>query len=313
VHPHKDSSMPDPIPAPRRGETITIGLRGDFAPYDFVLPAPPRPSVTPAAVRMPAPPGYRALLVRIARRLTRVLPGPEPQPRSLPSPDDLATLLDTQVRLHLPIDATPTVEQALRVLGRHAVRERIVRAAVSPTGDAMLRESAPTGLRRLSDIPALRLRPGCRLVPASKCIYPGLPLSPHDAERERVFLAWAEEDAAVQALGRTGRRHRFVRLTCGDGGPRYAMPDFLVRTPAATYLVDVHARRDPPRRLHAVMDWCEWVNTLPPARRGGQAWFFAPLAGLPLEDWYRHGGRLGELLAFARVRAGYVAGFGRAS
>lgn len=167
-------------------------------------------------------------------------------------------------------------------------------------------------LRELSEITSLHLRVDDS-VPVTKCIYPRLPLRARDAVRERIFLAWAENDSTVQALGRTSRRHRFVRLLAANGGPRYAMPDFLVRTSTATYLVDVHARRHPAQRLRTLMDWCEWANALPLAWRGEKAWFFAPLAGLPLEDRTPPDGRLAELLAFARARAGYVAAFGHTS
>lgn len=171
--------------------------------------------------------------------------------------------------------------------------------------------SAASGLYRLSEAGTLRMWRGGSM-PTDKCIYPRLPLSSRNEAREHDFLAWVQNEPAVQALGRIVRQHRCLRRAVSDGGARYLVPDFLVRTPDATYLVDVHTRRNPPRRLHAMMDWCDWANGLPAEQRGERAWFFAPLAGLPLRDWRRNGGRLCELLAIARIYKGYVARSGHA-
>jgi len=162
-----------------------------------------------------------------------------------------------------------------------------------------------TRLSRLSEVKTLCMRRS-KSVPMDKCIYPRLPLLPREKERDHNFLAWVQNEAAVQALGRIVHHRHCMRAPNPDGGVRYLVPDFLVRTQDATYLVDVYARRHPPRRLRTMMAWCDWANALPPEHRGERAWFFAPLAGLPLRDWHRIGGRLCELLAITRVREGYA-------
>lgn len=305
--------MPEPTVPGHPRETIVVGLRKGFASYDFVLPRLPTWHEASGTDReRPALPDYQAWLARVARRLAQTGPDPRQDPATAGQPLAASTLADNMpdmsLHRHGPAGAPPSAEQALWILGRHAVRKQM--ALVDARGRHDTPEHGPSpGPRRLSEIATLRLHPD-RSMPVGKCIYPRLPLSLRDAASERAFLVWARDDTGVQALGRTCHRHRFMRLANGDGGPRYAMPDFLVRTPAATYLVDVHARRNPMHRLRAMMNWCEWTNALPAPRRGEQDWFFAPLAGLPLQDWHRHGDRLGELLAFARVRATYGAGFG---
>lgn len=149
-------------------------------------------------------------------------------------------------------------------------------------------------------------------IPVDKCIYPRLPLSRSNAARERDFLAWMQEDAGIEAFCHLDRRHAFLRMGARQGRLRRAPPGFLLRTPFAVYLVDLHPRRDSFSRMHAMMDWCTQANALPPAWRGERSWFFAPLAGLPLEDWHLRGARLGELLAFSRVQATHTASPGRA-
>lgn len=164
---------------------------------------------------------------------------------------------------------------------------------------------AATRLSRLSEVKTLRMRRS-KSIPMDKCIYPRLPLLPREGKRNRNFLAWVQNETAVQALGRIVHHHHCMRAATSNGGARYIVPDFLVRTQDATYLVDMYARRHPPRRLRIMTEWCDWANALPPEQRGERAWFFASLAGLPLRDWHRVGGRLCELLAIARVQKGHA-------
>jgi type III restriction enzyme len=180
-------------------------------------------------------------------------------------------------------------------------------ARIAWNAAALVHGDAPPGcMRLLSEVTALRMHSG-HSMPVDKCIYSRLPLSRHNAACERDFLAWVQEDRGVEAFCRLDRRHAFLRVGGHQGHLGGAPPDFLLRTPIAVYLVDLHARRGSFPRLQAMMEWCTRANALPPAWRGERAWFFAPLAGLPLEDWHRRGARLGELLAFSRAQAGYVA------
>jgi len=275
---------------------LTVPLRKDYPVYDIAVPVLPRAQAGPVA------PGYRELVERMAHRVARALLGSEHPQRQL-GRDLLVAALDLQVRRHLPAGAVPTTEEALQVLGRPDVLVRIAQAAATLIpGDA-----SPIPVRRLSDVASLRMRRHASIA-VHKCIYPRLPLPRHDDGRERGFLAWMQDDTGVEAFCRLDRRHAFLHTGPLDGSrPRRAAPDFLVRTPMAVYLVDLYPRRAGALRLQAMMDWCERTNALPPAWRNERSWFFAPLAGMPLEDWRRRGGRLGELLAFSRVSAGYVA------
>ena len=296
-----DPTMPDPFEA-RAAADLTVRLRDDFAAYDFVMPALAPAAFPPPPVPAGAAPGtheYRQLLERMAGRVARPLSGPEHPLRR----ETLLALLDAQVRRHLPAGTAPTAGQALQVLGQPSLLAQVAQAAAASLhGDA-----APVRLRRLSEIAALPMRRD-RSVAVDKCIYPRLPLAHRDDARERGLLAWVQDDDGVEAFCRLDDRH--AALHAGDpdaASPWRAPPDFLVRTGTAVYLVDLHPRRDAARRLQTTMAWCERLNALPPAWRGERAWFFAPLAGRALDDWQRHNGRLAELLAFARIGAGYVA------
>jgi type III restriction enzyme len=56
------------------------------------------------------------------------------------------------------------------------------------------------------------------------------------------------------------------------------------------------------RKLRATATWCRRINELAPYDRGGREWHYALVNESIFEDWRRKGARLGELLAFSRIR-----------
>ena len=89
--------------------------------------------------------------------------------------------------------------------------------------------------------------------------------------------------------------------------PAFYSPDFLVRTAEAVYLVETKAQKDVTnpnvqRKLKAAQTWCERVNSLPPDARHDLPWHYVLLGDAMFYDWKSKSARLGELLAFARVR-----------
>ena len=80
-----------------------------------------------------------------------------------------------------------------------------------------------------------------------------------------------------------------------------------MRTAEAVYLVETKAQKDVTspnvqRKLKAAQTWCERTNTLPPETRHDLPWHYVLLGESMFYDWKSKSTRLGELLAFARVR-----------
>jgi type III restriction enzyme len=86
------------------------------------------------------------------------------------------------------------------------------------------------------------------------------------------------------------------------------IPDFLVRTADAIYLVETKAQEqvshpNVQRKLKAATTWCERINALDAELRGGRVWHYALVGESLFYDWREKGARLSELLAFSRARA----------
>ncbi|KRE99994.1 hypothetical protein ASG87_13485 [Frateuria sp. Soil773] len=311
-------------PFPADDDKLDVLLRADYARYDFAVPLlPPEPLRVAPCPLDAGPPGlrpadpqamrdYEARLRCLARRVAGALPVPDhPAWRSPPQTPvgrpALVQALDRHIRglsqAGMPLDT----DQALRMLAQPRMAGCIARSFLEAR---LRRTAAPARLRRLSEIRTLRMRLDAS-VAVDKCIYPRLPVALRDPARERAFLDWAQADPGVDAFCRIGGRHGLLRLRYQDdeGGPAAWRPDFLVRlaTVPAVYLVELHGPRPGAARLHAAMGWCERINALPSILRDMRSWFYAPLGGVPLDHGRRRGARLGELLAFARLRAGYVA------
>ena len=144
----------------------------------------------------------------------------------------------------------------------------------------------------------------------TKCIYPRLLYPSRSGGLERAFIEWAQRDAGVAAFCKISEnRHDFARLRYvkDNGLPAFYFPDFLVRTADAIYLAETKAQDQTShpnvqRKRKAAATWCERINELPPEQRGGLPWHYALVGESVFHDWHRKGARLGELLAFSRVR-----------
>lgn len=144
----------------------------------------------------------------------------------------------------------------------------------------------------------------------TKCIYPRLAYPSRSGGLERVFIEWALRDTGVAAFCKISEnRHDFVHLRYvkDNGLPAFYSPDFLVRTADAIYLAETKAQDQTShpnvlRKRKAAAAWCEHVNELPPELRGGLSWHYALVGESIFHDWRQKGARLGELLAFSRVR-----------
>lgn len=163
--------------------------------------------------------------------------------------------------------------------------------------------------RRLSEVDKLTMRESTSL-PVVKCIYERLPYPSRSGGLERVFMAWAQADSSVLAFCKISEtRHDFARLRYvkEDGLPAFYSPDFLVRTATCIYVVETKAQQQTThpnvqRKLKAAAAWCERINGLAPAQRDNHDWRYVLLGETSFYDWQSKGGRLAELLEFARVR-----------
>ena len=268
--------------------------------------------------------GYNELLSRLTRRVSQALNHPLPRgnkiARNLEHPylqmntAALATALDDYIRERL-FDETfePFEDEGWRLLLLQPVIEHIVKifglALVraeehTTTGNAEVRH------RRLSEVTKLMVRESASLE-VTKCIYERLPYPTRSGGLERAFIEWAQIDAGVEAFCKISEnRHDFVRLRYlkEDGLSALYIPDFLVRTADAIYLVETKAQQqvshpNVQRKLKAATTWCERINALDAESRGGRLWHYALVGESLFHDWRGKGARLVELLAFSRARA----------
>ena len=268
--------------------------------------------------------GYNELLSRLTRRVSQALNHPLPKGNRI-SPHlerpylqlntaALATALDDYIRERLfgePFE--PFADEGWRLLLLQPVLDHIVKIF----GLALVRaeERSTVGAtevrhRRLSEVSKLMVRESASLE-VTKCIYTRLPYPTRSGGLERAFIEWAQADAGIEAFCKISEnRHDFVRLRYvkDDGTPALYIPDFLVRTADAIYLVETKAQEqvshpNVQRKLKAATTWCERINALDPQQRGERQWHYALVGESLFHDWLQKGARLGELLAFSRARA----------
>lgn len=268
--------------------------------------------------------GYNELLSRLTRRVSQALNHPLPRGNKIAPHLDrpylqmntaaLATALDDYIRERLfdePFE--PFEDEGWRLLLLDPVLDHIVKIF----GLALVRaeEHTTTGAtevrhRHLSEVTRLMVRESASLE-VTKCIYTRLPYPTRSGGLERAFIEWAQLDAGVEAFCKISEnRHDFARLRYikDDGLPAFYIPDFLVRTAEAIYLVETKAQQqvshpNVQRKLKAATTWCERINALDAEQRGGRVWHYALVGESLFYDWREKGARLGELLAFSRARA----------
>ena len=267
--------------------------------------------------------GYNELLSRLTRRITQALSQPLAggrkiadqwaKPYTQVSSAALAAAIDDYIRERLFREAfEPFEDERWRLLMLQPVVEHIVKVfalALVKAEERAITGETEVRHRRLSEVNKLTMRESASME-VSKCIYPRLPYPSRSGGLERAFIEWAMRDTGVAAFCKINEtRHDFVHLRYvkDNGLPAFYSPDFLVRTADAIYLAETKAQDQTShpnvlRKRKAAAAWCERINELPLELRDGLPWHYALVGESVFHDWYRKGARLGELLAFSRVR-----------
>jgi type III restriction enzyme len=268
--------------------------------------------------------GYNEWLSRLARRITQALSQPLPEGRKvayhLAKPytqvgsATIAAAVDNYIRTRLfRGDFEPFENENWRLLMLQPVVDHVVKVFALALVKAEERNTSgeiEVRHRHLSEVGRLQMRESASLE-VGKCIYPRLPYPSRSGGLERAFIEWALHDTGVVAFCKISEtRHDFVRLRYvkDNGMPAFYSPDFLVRTSDAVYLVETKAQDqishpNVQRKRRAAAAWCEHVNALPPELRSGLPWHYTLVGESIFHDWRQNGARLGELLAYSKVRA----------
>ena len=267
--------------------------------------------------------GYNELLSRLTRRIGQALSAPMPKgnrvAERMPTPYlqvgtvALAAALDEYIRERLFGETfEPFVDEGWRLLLLQPVIEHVVRVFGLALVEAEEHGSAgPVEVRHrlLSEVERIPVRESVSME-VSKCIYLRQGWPARSGGLEQAFLEWAQADAGIHAFCKISEhRHDFARLRYvrDDGLPGFYIPDFLVRTADAVYLVETKAQQQVAhpnvrRKLKAATAWCRRINALAPEHRHGREWHYALIGESLFWDWRDKGARLEELLAFSRIR-----------
>lgn len=267
--------------------------------------------------------GYNDLLARLSRRIAQALNQPLPKGNriaaNLSNPymqlnlAELAAALDGYIRNHLfGAPYAPMEQENWRVLLLQPVVDHIVKVFGSALHEAEQFDTVgevEVMHRNLSDVSKLPMRESAS-IPVKKCIYPRLPYSRRHGGLEKAFMERAQADGGVEAFCKINEhKHDFARLRYlkEEGLPAYYYPDFLVRTAAKIFLVETKAQGqlnhpNVQRKLKAASAWCERINALDAVQRSGREWSYVLLGEAMFYEWRDKGGRMAEMLEFARVR-----------
>ena len=263
------------------------------------------------------------MLSRLTRRIAQALSQPLPvgrkiaehlaKPYSQVSSAALASAIDDYIRERLFREAfEPFEDEHWRLLMLQPVVEHVVKVfalALVKAEDHAVTGETEVRHRRLSEVAKLTMRESSSME-VTKCIYPRLPYPSRSGGLERAFIEWALRDTGIAAFCKISEnRHDFVRLRYvkDNGLPAFYSPDFLVRTTDAVYLAETKAQEQIShpnvlRKRKAATAWCERINELAPELRSGLPWHYALVGESIFRDWHAKGARLGDLLAFSRVR-----------
>lgn len=267
--------------------------------------------------------GYNELLSRLTRRIGQALSAPMPTgnriAERMPTPYlqvgtvALASALDEYIREHLfEAGFEPFADENWRLLLVQPVIDHIVKVF----GLALVRAEEHGSIgdvevrhRRLSEVERIPLRESTSME-VGKCIYRRQGWPARSGGLEQAFIEWAQQDAGVLAFCKISEhRHDFARLRYvrEDGLPGFYIPDFLVRTAEAVYLVETKAQQQTThpnvqRKLKAATAWCQRINALPGEHRDGRQWHYALLGESLFWDWKEKNARLVDLLRFSRIR-----------
>jgi len=267
--------------------------------------------------------GYNDYLSRLTRRISQALNEPLPKGNKIAThlakpylqvnTAELTGWIDDYIWTQLfAIPFNPQDEENWRLLLLQPVVDHITKVfAAGLTGSRQQHTTGKTEvhLRRLSEVPKLMVRESAS-VEVSKCIYTRLGWPSRNGGLERAFIHWAQADSQVHAFCKISEnRHTFARLRYvkEDGLPAFYSPDFLVRTESAIYLVETKSGEQTihpnvQRKLKAALAWCDRINGLDSAQRGGPPWHYVLLSEPVMYEWQAKGAHLAELLDYARLR-----------
>ena len=267
--------------------------------------------------------GYNEYLARLTRRISQALSEPLPKGNKIAThlakpylqvnTAELTGWLDDYIWTQLFDTAfNPLDKENWRLLLLQPVVDHITKVfavALLESEQKHVTGQTEVRLRFLSEVPRLMMRES-HSAQVIKCIYTRLAWPARNGGLERTFIHWAQADTRIQAFCKISEnRHSFARLRYvkDDGLPAFYSPDFLVRTDDAVYLVETKAQQQTihpnvQRKLKAAMAWCERINGLSVAERGGAPWHYVLLAENVVLEWQAKGARLAELLDYARLR-----------
>jgi type III restriction enzyme len=225
----------------------------------------------------------------------------------------LSAWVDEYVRQHLfQRQFDPMGDENWRLLCLDPVANHIIQTFGRKLPElAEVETTAPAQIvqRKLSEVETIRVRESSSIV-TPKCIYERLPYPSRNGGFELAFMEMAIGDSTAQAFCKVNeQKHLFMRLRYvkESGLPGFYIPDFLVRTATAMWLVETKAQdqlihADVLRKRTAAVAWCDRLNELLPEDRSGREWHYCLLGEALFYEFKHKGGTMEELLQFARVR-----------
>ena len=142
-------------------------------------------------------------------------------------------------------------------------------------------------------------------IEVTKCIFSRQPFPSHGGGLERDFMAWADNDAKIEALLKINEYgHDFLRRPYlkSDGMPAQYSPDFLVRTAERIYLVETKAQSalsdtNVQRKKRSAVSWVDSVNKLEASQRSDRTWHYALAGESALTSYRKNNGSASDFLA----------------
>jgi type III restriction enzyme len=268
--------------------------------------------------------GYNDFLARITRRIAESLGAPVTKssrdfanitkfPFLQVDRPRLSAWVDDYIRRRLfAEELNPLADENWRLLCIDAVAGHIIRVFGRKLPELTATETtapARIGHRRLSEVPALRVRESSS-IETPKCIYERLPYPSRNGGFELAFIKLAIADASVAAFCKVNeQKHTFMRLRYvrENGLPGFYSPDFLVRTATGNWLVETKAQDqlahpDVIRKKTAAAAWCRTLNQLPPAELDNREWNYCLLGEAVFAEFTRKNASMEEILNFTRIR-----------
>ena len=149
-----------------------------------------------------------------------------------------------------------------------------------------------------------------------KTIYTRTAFPSHGGGFERAFMEFIDCDGQVERWIKISEtRHRFAAITYmrTDGLLATYHPDFLVCTSGKVYMVETKGQdkvkdRNVQQKRRAAVEWCDKLNTLPPAKRDGREWEYILLGE---DDFYglsMNGATFEDICQRCRISASIVQG-----